>query len=441
MVEHQLPKLITRVRFPSPARFNRPTLEPVLKSKKATNVGTETTKAAQLQRRGFVKGAVGVAGFAATAAVISACADNNLLNSSQANGGTEPANLSDAANRTTKSQTNGPRINWQMATSWPESLVTLYGAAQFFANKVSELTEGAFTITPKPAGEPIAALDVLPAVRDLAVDIGHSASYYQVALSPVQQFGTTVPFGLTARQQNAWLYQADGLKMLNEFYATEHQIITFPAGNTGCQMGGWFTKEVRTEPDLHGLRMRIPGIAGQVLENLGGEQVDLGASEIRDAIQQGQIDSAEFVGPTDDLILGLDEFEGQLYYYHPGWWEPGATLEVQISLERWNELPPFYQSVIETAAMATNVNTIAHYDQRNVVDLKKIQQFAIVREFSPELMRAFKAETENVLNRLANEDPQFQAILEPWRQFRDGISEWHGLAERSFLSQQSTIWV
>ncbi|MDE0606453.1 MAG: hypothetical protein OXH78_04775 [Acidimicrobiaceae bacterium] len=389
----------------------------------------------QIRRRGFVKGAVGVAGFAATAAVLAACAENEVLPPDGS--GAEPHTPTGAAGI----PPSGPQINWDMATSWPESLVTLYGAAQFFADKVSELTGGAFKITPKPAGEPIGALEVLPAVRDLEVDMGHSAAYYHVDLSPVQQFGTTVPFGLTQRQQNAWLYQAGGLKMLNDFYANEHGIITFPAGNTGCQMGGWFTKEVETVADLAGLRMRIPGIAGQVLENLGGIQVALGAGEIHEAIHRGEIDSAEFVGPTDDLILGLDEFDGQLYYYHPGWWEPGTTLEVQIPLERWHELPPHYQSVVEIAAMAANIHTVAHYDYRNQTDLKHIQQFAIVREFSPELMRAFKAETENVLNGLALEDPQFREIFEPWRSFRDSISEWHGLAERSFLSQQSTIWI
>ena len=409
-----------------------------MKQTRGTNGAAEKGSPAQIPRRGFVKGSLGVAGFAATAAVLAACADNNVLNPD--NGGTDSAGT-EGPSGTAGTSFSGPQINWDMATSWPESLVTLYGAAQFFANKVSQLTGGAFKITPKPADEPIGALDVLPAVRDLEVDMGHSASYYHVNLSPVQQFGTTVPFGLTQRQQNAWLYHADGLKMLNEFYAQEHGIITFPAGSTGCQMGGWFSKEVKTESDLQGLRMRIPGLAGQVLENLGGVQVDLGGNEIRDAIARGEIDSAEFVGPTDDLILGLDQFDGQLYYYHPGWWEPGTTLEVQISLERWNELPPYYQSVVETAAMAANINTVAHYDYRNQIDLKKIQQFAIIREFSPELMRAFKTETENVLNALALEDPQFRAIFEPWRSFRDSISVWHGLAERSFLSQQSTIWI
>ena len=406
-------------------------------TERANGIG-EAGVPSQMARRGFVKGGLGVAGFAATAAVLAACADNKALDSD--NETTDNTAL-EGPSSTAGTSFSGPQIEWDMATSWPESLVTLYGAAQFFADKVSQLTGGAFKITPRPADDPIGALDVLPAVRDTEVDMGHSASYYYVGLSPVQQFGTTIPFGLTQRQQNAWLYHADGLKMLNEFYAEEHGIITFPAGSTGCQMGGWFSKEIKTEPDLQGLRMRIPGLAGQVLKNLGGEPVDLGGNEIRDAIAQGEIDSAEFVGPTDDLILGLDQFDGQLYYYHPGWWEPGTTLEVQISLERWNELPPYYQSVVEIAAMATNINTVAHYDYRNQIDLKKIQQFAIIREFSPELMRAFKTETENVLNALASEDPQFRAIFEPWRRFRDSISEWHGLAERSFLSQQSTIWI
>ena len=393
----------------------------------------QTKPADFIERRGFVKGATALAGFAATSAVLAACGDAGVGESAN-----ETSGVADLSMATTFA---GPEINWVMATSWPESLVTLYGAAQYFAQKVGELTGGAFKITPQPADQPIGALEVLPAVRDHQVDMGHSAAYYYVGLHPAQQFGTTVPFGLTQRQQNAWLYHAGGLKTLNDFYAKEHRIITFPAGATGCQMGGWFTEEISTVADLAGLRMRIPGLAGRVLENLGGRQVELGSNEIRDAIRDNIIDSAEFVGPADDLILGLDEFEGQLYYFHPGWWEPSTTLEVQISLERWNELPPYYQAVVEIAAMATNVNTVAHYDYRNQIDIKRIQQFAHVREFSPELMRAFKTETENVLTTLAAQNPQFRAIFEPWRRFRDSVSAWHGLAERSYLTQQSTIWV
>ncbi|MXV97216.1 MAG: hypothetical protein F4Y05_04205 [Acidimicrobiaceae bacterium] len=204
-------------------------------------------------------------------------------------------------------------------------------------------------------------------------------------------------------------------------------------------MGGWFTQELNTVDDLNGLKMRIPGLAGRVLENLGGEQVTLAGGEILQAIQTGAIDGAEFVGPTDDLILGLDQFQGDLYYYHPGWWEPGTAVEIQISLERWNELPPEYQAAIQCAATDANMRTMATYDVFNQADLQRIKQFAQIREFPPELMAAFKAETENVLDTVAADDENFARILGPWREFRDGIAEWHGLAERSFLSQQTQV--
>ena len=332
-----------------------------------------------------------------------------------------------------------PEIEWEMATSWPAALVTLSGSAQFFARTVSDLTGGRFKINPRPAGEIVDGLQVLPTVRDLGVDCGHTASYYYVGLSPVQQFGTGLPFGLTHRQHNAWAYHGGGIQALNEFYAEEHGIIAFPAGGTGCQMGGWFTKEINTPDDLRGLKMRISGLAGRVLERLGGEQVTLAAGEILPAIQTGAVDSAEFVGPTDDLILGLDQLKGDLYYYYPGWWEPGAVLEVQISLTRWNELPPEYQAAIEVAAMAANINTVADYDVHNQADLQKIKEFAAVREFSPDLMAAFKAASEELLDSIAADDERFAAMLRPWREFRDGIAEWHSLAERSFLVQQTAI--
>jgi len=276
--------------------------------------------------------------------------------------------------------------------------------------------------------------------------MGHTASYYYVGISPVQQFGTAVPFGLSQRQQNAWLYgtfnNADtpsGIDILSEFYAEEHGIICFPPGATGCQMGGWFSQEINSVDDLNGLKMRIPGLAGRVLENLGGEQVTLAGGEILQAIQTGAIDAAEFVGPTDDLILGLNDFVGDLYYYHPGWWEPGTALEVQISLELWNELPPEYQAAIQSAAAETNMRTMATYDVLNQADLQVVKGFAQIREFSPELMTAFKTQTEIVLDEVASEDADFARILGPWREFRDGIAEWHGLAERSYLSQQTQI--
>ncbi len=395
----------------------------------------DTIEAGGFDRRSFLKAGLGVAGFAAAATVLNACSSDDGDTAATTEG---PA-ATDAPATSVALTQDGPEIEWEMATSWPAALVTLFGSAQHFAEQVSRLTGGRFKINPRPAGEIVGGLEVLPTVRDVGVQSGHTASYYYVGLSPVQQFGTAVPFGLTQRQQNAWLYRGGGLDMLNEFYAEEHGVIAFPAGGTGCQMGGWFTKELNSVGDLQGLKMRIPGLAGRVLENLGGEQVTLAGGEILPAIQQGAIDGAEFVGPTDDLILGLDQFAGELFYYHPGWWEPGTAVEVQFPLSLWNDLPAEYQAAIEIAAAATNINTIADYDVRNQADLQRVKEFADIRQFPDDMMAAFKEETENVLDAVAADDARFAAILGPWREFRDGIAEWHGLAERSFLDQQTQI--
>ena len=397
-----------------------------------------------LNRRSFLgKAGVGVAGFAASAAVLAACGSDSADN---ADGDGDTGDTGDTSEETDiiEASQDAPEIEWEMATSWPTALVTIFGGATYFTDQVSRLTGGRFKINARPAGEIVGGTEVLPAVRDGGVASGHTASYYYTGLSPVQQFGTAVPFGLNQRQQNAWLYQGynggdRGIDILNAFNAEEHGTISFPAGGTGCQMGGWFSKPIESVADINGLSMRIPGIAGQVLTNLGGEQISLPGGEILQAIQTGAIDAAEFVGPTDDLILGLDEFDGELFYYHPGWWEPGTALEVQFPLSAWNELPEQYQAAVEAAAMMANANMMATYDTLNPIDLKTIQGFANVQEFNSDIMSAFKEETENVLDSIAAEDSRFSEILGPWREYRDAVSEWHGLAERSYLNSQTQL--
>ncbi len=401
-----------------------------------------------LNRRSFLgKAGVGVAGFAASAAVLAACGSDGEP-SDNADGGDTGTDSSEGGtseeNEIIEASQDAPEIEWEMATSWPTALVTIFGGATFFTEQVSRLTGGRFKINARPAGEIVGGTEVLPAVRDGGVASGHTASYYYTGLSPVQQFGTAVPFGLNQRQQNAWLYQGyngnpRGIDILNEFYAEEHGTIAFPAGGTGCQMGGWFSKPIESVADLNGLTMRIPGIAGQVLTNLGGEQISMPGGEILQAIQTGAIDAAEFVGPTDDLILGLDQFDGELFYYHPGWWEPGTALEVQFPLSQWNELPEQYQAAIEAAAAMANSNMMATYDTLNPIDLQTIKGFANVQEFNSDIMAAFKEETENVLDTIAGDDSRFAAILGPWREYRDAVSEWHGLAERSYLNSQTQL--
>ena len=392
-----------------------------------------TTK--ELDRRKFLtKAGIGVAGFAAGSAIIAACGSGD-----DAGPSTTAAPATTAAPTTTSVAlaSGGPELEWEMGTSWPTALVTLFGSAQMFGKEVGRLTDGRFKINVRPAGEIVGGLEVLPTVRDRGMEMGHTADYYWVGLSPVHQLSTAVPFGLTQRQHNAWLYMGGGLEALRRFYAEEHNLIFFPCGGTGVQMGGWFTKEINTVDDIRGLKMRIPGISGKVFAALGGEQISIAGGEILPAIETGAIDAAEFVGPTDDLILGLDQFAGTLYYYHPGWWEPGTSVNVLLSLDLWNELPPQYQAAIDNAATATNLKTTAMYDNLNQRDLQKVKEFAQIREFSPELMKAFKAETEIVLNDVAAGDAAFAEIYGPWKVFRDGIAEWHGLAERSYLMQQT----
>ena len=386
-------------------------------------------------RRAFIKKGVGVAGFAAASALLSACSStpSNLDVSNSLDSG------ADTADRLQSANLQGPDLVWDMATSWPASLRSMFGSAQFFADKVGELTGGNFLIRARSAGEIVGALEVQPAVASGVVPIGHTPGYYYIGQSKIPQFGTGIPFGLTQRQQNAWLYHGGGLEMLNDFYARDRGVVTFPAGGTGCQMGGWYTKEIVAVSDLQGLTMRMPGIAGEVWNRLGAQLVQLGAGEILQAIQTGAVDGAEFIGPADDLAIGLSGLKGDLYYYYPGWWEPGATVDIQVSLEKWNELPSIYKNAIEVAAMATNTHTVAYYDHANKAALQKVTEIAELREFSSELMSAFKLETENLLDDIASEDSKFGEILTLWRIFRDNIAEWHSLAELSYLSSQTSI--
>ncbi len=326
---------------------------------------------------------------------------------------------------------NLPKIEWQMATSWPPSLETIFGGAQVLADRVSVLTGGNFKIVPRAAGEIAPGLEVLNVVSQGAVPCGHTASYYYVGKSPALAFGTTVPFGLTAQQQNAWLYQGKGLKQLQEIYARQFNVIQWPAGNTGTQMGGWFRKEVNSLKDLQGLKMRIPGLGGQVMAKLGVTVQTLPGGEIFQALQTGAIDAAEWVGPYDDEKLGLNKVAK--YYYYPGWWEPGATLEVQINLNEWNKLPPQYQAAIETAAYESNATMLARYDALNSEALPRLLESGTqVRAYSPEILQAAQQASFALYDEFAAKNADFKAVYEPWKQFRSLVSVWHKLNEASY---------
>lgn len=326
-----------------------------------------------------------------------------------------------------------PELKWQMATSWPVALDTIFGGAQTFVEAVKALTGGRFVIEPRAAGELAPGTQVLDVVSQGAVPIGHTASYYYVGKSPAVAFGTTVPFGLTAQQQNAWFYEGGGLAILQELYQEKFNVIQFPAGNTGAQMGGWFRKEINTPADLNGLKMRIPGLGGQVMAKLGVTVQVLPGGEIFQALQTGAIDAAEWVGPYDDERLGLNK--AAEFYYYPGWWEPGPALEVEINLDEWKKLPELYQAAIQYAAYVANMTMLASYDARNGAALQRLVEGGIkLRPYSEEILVAAKAAADELYEEFSAADADFARIYKEWDAFRKSVQGWHDINEYSMMN-------
>jgi TRAP-type mannitol/chloroaromatic compound transport system substrate-binding protein len=337
---------------------------------------------------------------------------------------------SETASNSTTTEGGLPSLRWKMATSWPTSLKTLYGAAEMVAKRVDEMTNGRFTIQVFSAGEIVPGLEVLDAVQQGTVECGHSASYYYIGKNPALAFGTCVPFGLNAQQQNAWLHQGGGLELMHKLYA-DFNTIAFPAGNTGVQMGGWFKREVNTVDDLKGLKMRIPGLGGQVLNRLGVNVQVLPGGEIFLALDRGAIDAAEWVGPFDDEKLGLNK--AAQFYYYPGWWEPGSSFDLQINLKAWNGLPTEYQEILKAAAEEANINCLATYDSENPQALKRlIESGTQLRAYSPEIMQAAQTQAFELYEENASKDATFREIYQQWQQFRENIYQWHAVSEYSY---------
>lgn len=387
-----------------------------------------------MNRREFLKtvaasgAAIGLVGCAAQATATQAPAATATTGAAPTQGQAPTAAPAASPTAAQVAQTNLPEINWQMATSWPLGLDTIFGGAQVFAERVAALTGGRFKIDPRPAGELAPGLQVLDVVSQGAVPIGHTASYYYVGKSPVTAFGTALPFGFNYQQQNAWLYEGGGLKLLQDFYAKTFNVIQFPAGNTGVQMGGWFRKEINTVADLRGLKMRIPGLGGQVLSKLGVTVQVIAGGEIFQALSTGAVDAAEWVGPYDDEKLQLNK--AAEFYYYPGWWEPGPSLEVEINLDEWNKLPAEYQEAIKSAAYEANTIMMARYDARNNEALQRlIEGGAKLRPYSSEILEAAEKAAFELFDEFAAKDADFKAIFEQWKAFRDRIFAWHNINE------------
>ena len=286
-----------------------------------------------------------------------------------------------------------PELKWRLTASWPKSLDTLYGAPEYMAKRIAELSENKFQIQVFAAGEIVPGLQVLDAVQNGTVEMGHSAQYYYIGKDPTWALFCATPFGLNCRQQNAWFYEGDGQKLIDDFGA-KFNVKCLLAGNTGCQMGGWFNKEIKTPDDFKGLKMRIGGWAGKTLQKLGCIPQQIGGGDIYPALEKGTIDAAEWVGPYDDEKLGF--YKIVKFYHYPGWWEGGTTNHLLVNLAKWNELPRAYQAILEAAAAYANVVEQARYDGRNPLALKRLVAAGTqLKPFSTAVMEAcLKASNE-----------------------------------------------
>ncbi len=325
-----------------------------------------------------------------------------------------------------------PEVKWRMVTSWPKSLETIFGGAETICDRLRDMSGGKFQITPYAAGEIIPALEVMDTVQTGTVECGHTASYYYIGKNPTLAFATCVPFGLMAAQQNAWLYHGGGLEAMQKVYS-DFNIINFPAGNTGTQMGGWFKREIKSLADLKGLKMRIPGLGGEVMGKLGVNVQVLPPGEIFLALERGAIDAAEWVGPYDDEKLGLNK--AAKYYYYPGWWEPGATLDVLVNKSAWEKLPGEYQNMFKTAAREANINMLAQYNFLNQQALGNILAGDVkLAAYPQDILKEAQKISFSIYEENASKDAGFKEVYQQWQKFRSGIIRWNQINELSYAN-------
>jgi len=328
-------------------------------------------------------------------------------------------------------------INWRLASSFPKSLDTIFGAAEILAKRVSQLTQGKFNIRAFPGGEIVPALQVLDAVQAGTVEIGHSASYYYFGKDPTFAFDTAIPFGLTSRQQTAWMEQGGGKQLLRDFFR-EYGVINLLGGNTGCQMGGWFRREVNTPKDLSGLKMRVGGFAGRILQKLGVVPQQIAPGDIYPALEKGTIDAAEWVGPYDDEKLGFNKVAK--YYYTPGWWEGNAPTLFLVNAKAWDGLPKEYQNVFTAASAEANVVATAKYDYLNPIAMKKLLASGTqLRTFPREVMDAcYKAAMEQYAEWSAT-NPDFKRLYDSYSKSLDEQISWFRVAEGTYDNYMSYV--
>jgi TRAP-type mannitol/chloroaromatic compound transport system substrate-binding protein len=323
-----------------------------------------------------------------------------------------------------------PTLNWRLASSFPKSLDTLFGAAEHAAKRVAEMSGGKFNIRVFAGGEIVPGLQVMDSVANGTVECGHTAPYYYVGKDPTWAFGTAIPFGLNFRQYNAWWMFGGGEQVFNEF-TQKLGVVSLLAGNTGAQMGGWFRKEIKNLADLNGVKMRIGGWGGQVMAALGVVPTQIAGGEIYQALERGTIDAAEWVGPYDDEKLGFQKVAK--YYYYPGWWEGGPALHLQVNKKAWDGLSKEYQAMLTAAAYESNAWMMASYDAQNAVALRRlIAGGAQLRVYPKDVMDAAYAAANKLYAETNAKNPQFKKVFDSYMATRNDTIPWLRVTENTF---------
>jgi TRAP-type mannitol/chloroaromatic compound transport system substrate-binding protein len=322
------------------------------------------------------------------------------------------------------------QIRWRLASSFPKALDTIYGAAEVFAEKVGQMSGGRFQISVHAAGELMPAFGVVDGVQQGTIEAAHTAPYYFHGKDETFAIGTAIPFGLNSRQLTAWFYDGNGMKLMREFY-DKYNIVNFPGGNTGAQMGGWYRKEIKGLQDIKGLKMRIGGFAGRVLERMGGVPQNIPGGEIYQALEKGTIDATEWVGPYDDEKLGFQKVAK--HYYFPGWWEGGAQLDFYINKAAFNGLSKENQVIVEAAAAFAHTEMQARYDVRNPAALRRlVAGGAKLAAFPKSVMdEAFK-QSMALYEELNSKNANWKKVYTDYANFRREQNQWFRVTEAQF---------
>jgi TRAP-type mannitol/chloroaromatic compound transport system substrate-binding protein len=332
----------------------------------------------------------------------------------------------------------GETFRWKMVTTWPKNFPGLGSAAENFARYINEMSAGRLTVHVYGAGEIVPAFEVFDAVSQGVVDAGHGAAYYWKGKIPASVFFTAVPFGLTAQEINGWLHYGGGLELWREAYAP-FNIIPFAGGNSGVQMAGWFNREINSVEDLKGLKMRIPGLAGEVFAAAGGTAVRISGGELYTSLQTGVIDATEWVGPYNDLALGLHEVAK--YYYYPGWHEPGSMLEFIVNKDSFEALPDDLQAMVTYAFRAANQDMLDEFTARNNAALRDLvdNHGVQLRRLPDDVLLALYEQSQLVMQQLIESDPMAAKVHESYQSFYDGVRAYHHISEQAYINSRDRV--